>query len=235
MLRSRAAWAGKDDVMVSAFTPELVQRIAGVTSAQLRYWERLGIVRPTVANYEEPGYPRLYSFRDLIALKVAAEMRRRQRRPSEIKRLMERLEELGYESPFLTLRFVGDRDDSGAGDPDEGGDAVYWFEPGSDDPLSTRELDQRADTYDLTMKDLRTGLEETIADLSRRRVGEIESVRSVQGSQPVVAGTRIPAAKIARLREGGWSVSKILDAFPRLEPEDVEAATAYQEARRASA
>lgn len=210
--------------MVRAFTPELVQRIARISPRQLGYWEGLGIIRPTVAEYEQPGLPRLYSFRDLIALKVAAEMRRRRMRPGRIKALIDEFERRGVNSPLLTLRFLGDPDD-------EEGTGVYWYDPSVDGPMSARALDQLADTYDLKLKDLRADLEGTIAELTKRPVGQVESVRSVQGSQPVVAGTRVPTAKIARLHREGWDRDRILYAFPSLSMQDVEAALSFEEKR----
>jgi uncharacterized protein (DUF433 family) len=206
--------------MVQAFTPELVQRIADITPGQLHYWEHLGIVRPSVAEYEQRGLPRLYSFRDLIALKVAAEMRRRKMLPGRIKALMDEFERRGVESPLLTLRFYGDPDSEGSG--------VYWYDPSVDAPLSARALDQMADTYDLRLKDLRADLEGTIAELTKRPVGKVEKVRSVQGSRPVIAGTRVPTAKIARLHHEGWDVDRIRHAYPSLAVEDVEAALTFE-------
>jgi uncharacterized protein (DUF433 family) len=211
--------------MVRAFTPDLVQRIARISPRQLGYWEELGIVRPSLADHEQPGLPRLYSFRDLIALKVAAEMRRRHMRPGRIKALMDEFEDRGVDSPLLTLRFFGDPDD-------EAGTEVYWYDPSIDGPLSARALDQLAHTYDLKLKDLRSDLEGTIAELTKRPVGEVERVRSVQGSQPVIAGTRVPTAKIAQLSERGWDRNRILYAFPSLSQEDVDAALTFEETRK---
>ncbi|MGH2809677.1 MAG: MerR family transcriptional regulator, partial [Actinomycetota bacterium] len=41
------------------------------TTHQLRYWDHVGLVRPTVQSTGgRPGVKRLYAFRDLVALKV---------------------------------------------------------------------------------------------------------------------------------------------------------------------
>ena len=46
-------------------------RFTGCTSHQLRYWDQIGLVRPSVQSTGgRPGVRRLYSFRDLVALKV---------------------------------------------------------------------------------------------------------------------------------------------------------------------
>ena len=45
--------------------------MTGCTGHQLRYWDRIGLIKPSVqATRGRPGVRRLYSFRDLIALKV---------------------------------------------------------------------------------------------------------------------------------------------------------------------
>ena len=56
---------------MEGFTAEQATRFTGCTAHQLRYWDRIGLVRPSVqATRGRPGVRRLYSFRDLVALKV---------------------------------------------------------------------------------------------------------------------------------------------------------------------
>jgi DNA-binding transcriptional MerR regulator len=43
---------------------------AGITYRQLDYWARTGLVEPTVRNATGSGTQRLYSFRDILILKV---------------------------------------------------------------------------------------------------------------------------------------------------------------------
>jgi DNA-binding transcriptional MerR regulator len=55
---------------MEGFTAEQATRFTGCTSHQLRYWDRIDLVTPSVqATGGRPGVRRLYSFRDLIALK----------------------------------------------------------------------------------------------------------------------------------------------------------------------
>ena len=57
--------------MTEGFTAEQASRFTGCTAHQLRYWDRVGLVRPTIqATGGRPGVRRLYAFRDLIELKV---------------------------------------------------------------------------------------------------------------------------------------------------------------------
>lgn len=57
--------------MEEGFTADQASRLTGCTSHQLRYWDRIGLVKPSVQSSRgRPGVRRLYSFRDLISLRV---------------------------------------------------------------------------------------------------------------------------------------------------------------------
>jgi len=56
---------------MEGFTSHQAARFTGATPRQLRYWDQIGLVRPSVQGTGgRPGVPRMYSFRDLISLKV---------------------------------------------------------------------------------------------------------------------------------------------------------------------
>jgi DNA-binding transcriptional MerR regulator len=56
---------------MEGFTSHQASRLTGCTQRQLRYWDQVGLVKPSVQGTGgRPGVPRLYSFRDLVALKV---------------------------------------------------------------------------------------------------------------------------------------------------------------------
>ena len=56
---------------MEGFTSHQASRLTGCTSRQLRYWDKIGLVVPSVQRTGgRPGVPRLYSFRDLVALRV---------------------------------------------------------------------------------------------------------------------------------------------------------------------
>lgn len=57
--------------MEQAFTAEQACRLSNCTHHQLRYWDKVGLVQPSLQpTGGRPGVRRLYSFRDLVALKV---------------------------------------------------------------------------------------------------------------------------------------------------------------------
>jgi DNA-binding transcriptional MerR regulator len=56
---------------MEGFTAEQASRLTNCTAHQLRYWDRVGLVKPSVQSTGgRPGVRRLYSFRDLVALRV---------------------------------------------------------------------------------------------------------------------------------------------------------------------
>lgn len=57
--------------MEEAFTAQQASVLTGCTHHQLRYWDRVGLVEPTVQRTGgRAGVRRLYSFRDLVWLRV---------------------------------------------------------------------------------------------------------------------------------------------------------------------
>ncbi len=214
--------------MVQAFTQDDVTELTDLSRRQLEYWDRTDVISPSIATYEGRGNQRLYSFRDLIKLKVGAELRKRHMRPSRIKATIEALEQRGFTDPLVTIRWVVEPD----------GNEVLYVNPAVERPMSARDVDQVAEPMNLPLKDIKTGLEATIAEHMARPTGHVTSIRNLQGSAPVIAGTRIPTEKIAGLAQRGWDGQRILAAFPHLTPKDIEAAIEYerrQDRRRRSA
>jgi DNA-binding transcriptional MerR regulator len=53
------------------FSAQQASKLTGCTQHQLRYWDRVDLVRPSIQGTGgRPGVRRLYSFRDLVALRV---------------------------------------------------------------------------------------------------------------------------------------------------------------------
>ncbi len=78
--RPRGADVGQQGTLFSDDLPELDENVgyrgptacaaAGITYRQLDYWARTGLVEPTVRAATGSGSQRLYSFRDILVLKV---------------------------------------------------------------------------------------------------------------------------------------------------------------------
>lgn len=57
----------------------------------------------------------------------------------------------------------------------------------------------------------------------------IEIDANVMMGKPVIRGTRIPVELILRKLGEGATEAELLDAYPRLQPEDIRAALRYAE------
>ena len=56
---------------MEGFTAHQASKFTACSPRQLRYWDQIGLVSPSVQSTGgRPGVPRLYSFRDLVALRV---------------------------------------------------------------------------------------------------------------------------------------------------------------------
>jgi len=55
----------------NAFTSKQACYLSGCTTHQLRYWDKVNLVSPSVQSSDgKPGVPKFYSFRDIVALRV---------------------------------------------------------------------------------------------------------------------------------------------------------------------
>jgi len=89
--------------VVSPYTARQVERIVGVARKQLRYWERLGLIRSR-SRWGE----RFYTFRDLVALETIKGLTSRGVAPYQVRRALQALERQrgGETAAVSALRFV---------------------------------------------------------------------------------------------------------------------------------
>ena len=68
-----------------------------------------------------------------------------------------------------------------------------------------------------------------MADLTMKHRWEMRIITNpeVLAGKPIVAGTRISVELILDCMASGWSVDKIVEAYPHITPEDVLAALAF--------
>lgn len=64
----------QDGAREDGFRGPQVCEIVGITYRQLDYWARTGLLRPTIAEAKGSGTQRLYSYRDLVELKVIKQL-----------------------------------------------------------------------------------------------------------------------------------------------------------------
>jgi len=96
--------------MKSFFTPKEVAKLIGISYRQIQYWDKTNFIKP---SYRRRGKYRLYTFADLIQLKVAKTLREQsysiQKLRTTIKSLKTILPQVSH--PFVELTFLieGDR------------------------------------------------------------------------------------------------------------------------------
>lgn len=200
-----------------AFTTRDAQRLTGLTGRRLQYWDETGFITPSVAARQGRGWPRLYSFRDLVQLRIAAQLRER----VSLQALRRLRAALDVDAPFASVRFA----------ISSGGETVYLGSSGQ--PEAARAPGQIVVTVDLPLDEIRADLQGRIHELrTRDHVGEVSRSRGLMGGKPVMQGTRITPQAIAQMLADGWSRERILDEFPDLGPEDIDTAVDFTQRQR---
>ncbi|MBI4963639.1 MAG: MerR family transcriptional regulator [Desulfomonile tiedjei] len=94
--------------MVAGFGAKVVREITGVSRMQLQHWDRSGIIRPSVKIGTGKGSRREYSFKDLVQLKVAKQLREEGISLQKIRNALEYLRKNfpDVKDPLAELRFL---------------------------------------------------------------------------------------------------------------------------------
>ncbi len=96
--------------MKSFFTPKEVAKLVNISYRQIQYWDKTNFIRP---SYRRRGKYRLYTFSDLIQLKVARTLRDHdfsiQRLRKTLVSLKELLPQVAHPLVDLTFLIEGDR------------------------------------------------------------------------------------------------------------------------------
>ncbi|MHB8460148.1 MAG: DUF433 domain-containing protein [Candidatus Limnocylindrales bacterium] len=206
------------DSVTLAFTTDEARRLTGLSARRLRYWDETDFIRPPVAARQGRGLPRLYSFRDLIQLRVAVQLRDR----LSLQALRRLKVALDTDALFATVRFALLPDDQ----------VVYLGPEGHNE--SARKPGQLVLEFDVPLREIRSSLERDV-DRFRARKGaaHVEKRRGVLGNQPVFSGTRIRPESLSRALAAGWSDARILEEYPDLRPADIALVRRGAQASRA--
>jgi len=195
-----------------AFTAERVSTLTRLSLRQLQYWDEQDFIRPGLTARKGRGRKRLYSFRDLVSLRVAAQLRAHGISLQQIRKVHAHLKKLDYGEPLAELRFFLS-------------DGRLYFEEAAT-VRAGRRPEQVVASYLVPLGDIANDLARQVIKVHTRRPGEIERRRGTLGGQPVIKGTRITVAAIKRLVSQGASRSEILRLYPDLKPPDIRAALA---------
>jgi uncharacterized protein (DUF433 family) len=209
--------------VITTFSESSVERLTGLTSAQLRYWDKTGFFAPGYADDDRrTPFSRIYSFKDVVGLRTLGLLRRQDNVSLQhLRQVAEKLSHLEDDLWTRTALYVLNQ-------------PVIVHEPSSG---RLREAVGGQYVLRIPLKRIIADTKRDAEGLLRRpdaKIGKVEQSRRVLRNAPVIAGTRIPTAAITRYQEAGYTVEQILAEYPDLTPHDVEAALKYEGNRTAA-
>lgn len=206
------------NVVIAAFTEDQVVRLTGVSQRQLRYWATDKFFIPSI-KMEDEGLEglRLYSFRDLLCLKIISSLRNESKVSfPELRKTKERLSHLGDDMWAKTTLYVHKK-------------RVVFDNPitGQKEEASTGQ-----GVLEIPLLVVSGKMEDAVRAMRQRdseSIGKIEQKRGVAQNQPVIAGTKIPVQTIQAFHKAGYSIEDIQKQYPSLDAGDIAAAIKFKE------
>ena len=189
--------------------------MTGISLRQLRYWDRTGFFSPGLADKRSNGDAyNLYSFRDLVSLKVLNSLRNDAGVSLQhLREVKAKLENLGDDLWARTTIYVLGRK------------VVYETE--------SERLEEVVSGQKVLRIPLRVAGDDMEQAVRRSReraadeIGRVANYRGVSQSRPVIAGTGIRVSSIKAFHDAGYSTTQILSEYPTLTEQDVAAAIAH--------
>jgi len=206
--------------ILGAFSEEQVSRLTHLSRAQLRAWNLRDFIRPEfrVAGGGTRPYSYIYSFKDLLKLRVLNQLRNVHNVPMrELIRVERALEKLGDEKWTSQRLWVANR-------------KVVFVEPESH---RKREIASKQFVAEIALEVVTSDARKDIAKLNKRTAdqrGQIIKKRYLHSSDPVFEGTRIPVAAVIGYLDAGIRAREIVRRLPDLTLEDIKAARRNREA-----
>ncbi len=212
------------DVIIRAFSEDSVMCLTGLTRSQLRYWDKTGFFAPEYVDKDsKAAFSRLYSFRDVVALRTLSVLRNQYNVALQhLRRVADKLSHLGYDIWTKTTLYVLNR-------------KVIFHEPGTDLPP---EVVSGQYVMGLMLKTIISDTTRDVEKMRRRdpeKIGRVERSRYVNHNAWVVGGTRIPTAAIKRFKDAGYTTEQIIDEYPDLTEVDIRAALRHEGQRSSAA
>jgi len=207
--------------VVGAFSEAQVQKLTGLSKSQLSRWRRDGFVRPAYETGGGSPFSNIYSFKDLVNLRVLNALRNVHRVSLiELKRTARALNHLGDDVWSAATLYVLKR-------------RIVYLEP---ETRQKREVTTGQYVADIPLRVAITSARDAVDRLNRRekdQIGQIVQCRYVSRNAPVIAGTRIPVRVIKEFADAGFKPRDIVREYPTLTAADVKAAVAFESARAA--
>ncbi|MFJ4849165.1 MULTISPECIES: DUF433 domain-containing protein [unclassified Streptomyces] len=183
-----------------SYEPKLAAALSGATIRQLAHWRNPAASKGAILIPEvSRARPILYSFRDVVALRTCVKLRQ-ETSLQKIRQALNTLrEDLGERKHLSSYVLVAE------------GDSLYLAESGGAVDLLRGGNVVIHELVDVLAPFYRNG--RSIPDLLRPR-DHVAVDSSVRGGEPVIEGTRIPAADVAALVRDGIPPDRINDFYP---------------------
>jgi uncharacterized protein (DUF433 family) len=207
--------------IIAAFDEEYASKLSGVSKSQLSYWARSGFFQPAHAREGFASFARIYSFKDIVALKVLNTLRNQFHVSLQhLRDVSEKLSHLADNKWTGVKLYVVNR-------------RVVWIDPGTERP---QEIASGQFVVPVVLDEVVNHTKKDLAKLKGRdeaTVGRIGRGRHVNHNAPVIAGTRVPVSAVRAFADAGYSVEGILAEYPDLTKADVQAALSYKSSKAA--
>lgn len=97
---------------MEGFTTKEVIKLVGINGRTLDFWDHSGFIGPSLMQAKGTGSRRLYSFRDILSLRVSKEFRDRGISLQTLRKVVEHLQRHeGLETPLASMLLVTDGTD----------------------------------------------------------------------------------------------------------------------------
>lgn len=207
------------NVVVAAFTEEQVKRLTGIGLGRLRYWDRTLFFVPSLASKDRrSAYSRLYSFKDIVSLKILSALRNEAKVSlPHLREVKEKLAHLGDQLWSATTLYVFNR-------------RVVFVNPETEE---REEVLSGQGVLLIPLEVVSGDMREAVRTMRRRdesNIGKTERHRGIAHNQVVIAGTRIPVRSVKAFAIAGYTTEQIKKEFPSLTDEDICAAIAFEDA-----
>lgn len=209
--------------VIGAFSEGDAARLSRLSVGQLRSWDRKGFVQPSYAVPDRSlPYSRIYSFRDLVSLRVLGQLRNVYKVPLQhLRKVSDMLAHLGDAKWTVTTLYVL-------------GKRVVFDDPRND---QRTEVVSGQRVFDIPLGVVISDTKKAIAELNHR--SEAEKGKVVHGkftlqNEPVFEGTRIPVSAVKRYLDANFSPEAILAEFPDLTLADINTARAFDNGQSAA-
>jgi uncharacterized protein (DUF433 family) len=209
--------------VVFAFTEDQASLLTGISVHQLRYWDKTHLFSPQFAAKDRRSpYSRVYSFQDIMALRVLNVLTKQYSVSIQhLREVAKRLCAMDNGAWARTTLYVLQKKVNFV-DPEDGKQKeVVSGQYAIGIPLEKVVSDTRRDVEQISKRD-------------PAKIGKIERHRFVVSNAPVIAGTRIPVRAIQSFSKAGYTVEQIRAEYPTLTDEDIAAAIEFNLANKAA-